>query len=137
MLTAVPAKFHSSMLLSRDQVMRLFKVFVLATVFALAGAPSVSQSPGLGGAQSSVTPKDGFVPTAGVAVAIAEAVLVPVYGRQLVNSERPFKAELSQGVWDVNGTVPCNPPGSLCPGGAAEVKISKKTGQIMFMTHDQ
>ena len=117
--------------------MTLFKVFVLATVLALARTLSVAQSLGLGAAPKSVAPKDGFVPTAAVAVAIAEAVLVPVYGKQLINSERPFKAELAHDVWDINGTVPCNPPGSLCPGGAAEVKISKKTGQILFMTHDQ
>jgi NTF2 fold immunity protein of polymorphic toxin system component len=117
--------------------MTLFKVFVLATILALARTLAVAQSSGLGAAPRSVTPKNGFVPTAEVAVAIAEAVLVPVYGKQLFNSERPFKAELSKEVWDVTGTVPCNPPGSLCPGGAAEVKISKKTGQILFMTHDQ
>jgi hypothetical protein len=117
--------------------MTLFRLLVLATILALARTLSVAQSPGLGAPPKSVTPKDGFVPTAAVAVAIAEAVLVPFYGKQLINSERPFKAELSHDVWDINGTVPCNPPGSLCPGGAAEVKISKKTGQILFMTHDQ
>ncbi|HZS57021.1 MAG TPA: NTF2 fold immunity protein [Bryobacteraceae bacterium] len=117
--------------------MTSFRVFVLATILALVRTVSVAQGPGLGAAPKSVVPKDGFVPTADVAVTIAEAVLVPVYGKQLINSERPFKAELSHDVWDVNGTVPCNPPGSLCPGGAAEVKISKKTGQILFMTHDQ
>jgi hypothetical protein len=117
--------------------MKLFKGFALATVLALARTLSVAQSLGLGAAPRSVIPKDGFVPTAVVAVAIAEAVLIPVYGKQLINSERPFKAELSHDAWDIKGTVPCNPPGSLCPGGAAEVKISKKTGQILFMTHDQ
>ena len=71
--------------------MTLFKVFVLATILALARTPAVAQSSGLGAAPRSVTPKNGFVPTAEVAVAIAEAVLVPVYGKQLINSERRLR----------------------------------------------
>jgi hypothetical protein len=46
------------------------------------------------------------------AVAVAAAVLIPVYGRKQIASERPFKAELSGGVWDVNGSLHCDPPGS-------------------------
>jgi hypothetical protein len=86
-----------------------------------------------------VIPKEGFVPNAEVATAIAEAVLWPVYGRATVVSERPFKATLDRGVWIVAGTVPCEdpPPGAVCPGGSAEVRISKKTGQILHMTHFQ
>ncbi len=76
--------------------MTSFRVFVLSIVLALAASLSVAQSPGLG-VPKSVVPKDGFVPTATVAVAIAEAVLIPVYGRQQIASERPFKAELSGG----------------------------------------
>lgn len=116
--------------------MASFKVAVIAMVLVLAGSLCFAQSLGLGKPRS-VVPKGGFVPTSRVAVAIAEAVLVPVYGKQQIESERPFKAELSGDVWDVTGTVACNPPGSICPGGAAEVKISKKTGEIVFMTHYQ
>jgi hypothetical protein len=84
-----------------------------------------------------VVPKQGFVPNESVALAIAEAVLVPVYRKSVVDSERPFKAVLKSNVWTVSGSVQCDPPGSICPGGAAEVRISKKTGQILFMTHYQ
>jgi hypothetical protein len=82
-------------------------------------------------------PKEGFVPTADVAISIAEAVLVPVYGKERILSERPFRASLEGQIWFVTGTVPCRnpPPGAECPGGAAEVRISKKTGQILFMIH--
>jgi NTF2 fold immunity protein of polymorphic toxin system component len=84
-------------------------------------------------------PKNGFVPSAEVAQAIAEAVLLPVYGKETVISERPFKATLHGGVWIITGSVPCDnpPPGAVCPGGSAEVRISKKTGQILHMTHSQ
>lgn len=85
-----------------------------------------------------VVPRDGFVPNAEVAVSVAEAVLIPVYGKQTVASERPFKATLRGNIWVVEGKVPCEgPPDAVCPGGAGEVWISKRTGQILFMTHLQ
>ena len=116
--------------------MTSFRVFVL-TIVSIFACPFLSaQDPALG-VPKPVVPKEGFVPTAAVAVAIAEAVLIPVYGKQQIASERPFKAQLSRGVWDVNGSLHCVPPESPCPGGTAQVKISKKTGEILFMTHYQ
>jgi NTF2 fold immunity protein len=84
------------------------------------------------------TPKDGFVPTADVAETVAQAVLIPVYGKRTVESERPFKAALHGDIWIVNGKVPCEgPKDAVCPGGAGEVWISKRTGQVLYMTHLQ
>jgi NTF2 fold immunity protein len=82
-------------------------------------------------------PPNGFVPTAETAIAVAEAVLAPVYGKDQIDSEHPFKAILNGDVWTVKGSVPCHnpPPGAECPGGAAEIRISKRTGQVLFMTH--
>jgi hypothetical protein len=87
--------------------------------------------------QGFTIPKEGFVPTADVATQIAEAVLVPVYGKDVVSSERPFHATLKGDVWIVTGTVPCQgaPSGAVCPGGNAEVRLSKKTGRIIYMMH--
>lgn len=116
--------------------MTSIRVFLLIVVLVLACTFSFAQDPALG-VPKSVVPKDGFVPTATVAIAVAEAVLIPVYGNRQIASERPFKAELSAGVWDVNGSLHCVPPESPCPGGTAQVKISKKTGEILFMTHYQ
>ena len=84
-------------------------------------------------------PPDGFVPNAATAKAIAEAVLIPIYKRDVVLSERPFKATLKANIWIVVGTVPCETSqrGAACPGGAAEIHISRKTGQILFLTHGQ
>ena len=85
-----------------------------------------------------VVPKDGFVPNPEIAVTVAEAVLAPVYGRKTVASERPFKANLRGNIWVVEGKVPCEgPPDAVCPGGAGVVWISKRTGQILIMTHLQ
>src|SRR5438105_7832010 len=84
-------------------------------------------------------PKDGFVPDSTTAVKIAEAVLIPVYGKEKIESERPFKATLENGVWTVNGTLRC-PDGkggttTICVGGTAEVKLSKADGRILKMIH--
>jgi hypothetical protein len=82
---------------------------------------------------SSVQPKSGFVPNAETAVKIAEAVLVPVYGEKKILDERPFNAKLEGDVWTVIGSLHCGAP--HCVGGAAEVKISKSSGQILQMVH--
>lgn len=120
--------------------------FVLALMIVLSvvlGQPSDTQR---GGHMSQsrpriptdgYVPRAGFVPTAEVAIQIAEAVLVPVYGSSAVTSERPFHATLDRGVWIVKGTVPCAgaPPGAVCPGGNAEIWISKDNGRILYMIH--
>ncbi len=85
------------------------------------------------------TPPNGFVPDAATAVKIAEAVLVPVYGEKEIESERPFKAKLKDGVWTVAGTLRC-PDGkggwtSSCYGGVATIQIAKSDGRIISMVH--
>jgi hypothetical protein len=84
----------------------------------------------------SIRPKEGFVPNAETAVKVGEAVLMPVYGEKQILSERPFKASLQRDVWTVDGTLHCGgPPDTVCHGGTAVVKISKTSGQILFMMH--
>jgi NTF2 fold immunity protein len=77
-------------------------------------------------------PKDGFVPDKIAATEIAEAVLVPVYGKQVIESEKPLIAELKDEAWTVRGTMP-----SGWHGGVAVVKISKTHGRILSMVHYQ
>ena len=87
----------------------------------------------------SPAPKKGFVPDSITAVTIAEAVLVPVYGKDKIESERPFKATLENGVWTVSGTLHCSDGKggitTMCVGGTAEVKLSKTDGRILKMIH--
>ncbi len=88
----------------------------------------------------SYTPKDGFVPDSTTAVKVAEAVLIPVYGKEKIESERPFKATLENGVWTVDGTLHCSDgkggvTTTLCDGGTAEVKLSKADGRVLKMIH--
>src|SRR5258706_3587276 len=87
----------------------------------------------------SYTPKDGFVPDSTTAVRVAEAVLFPVYGKEKIESERPFKATLENGVWTVDGTLRCSDGKSGvttdCDGGTAEAKLSKADGRVLKMIH--
>ena len=70
------------------------------------------------------------VPDETTAVRVAEKVLIPIYGRKHIESERPFTAKLNGNVWTVYGYLP---PG--WDGGVAEVEIDKRNGRILRVTH--
>jgi hypothetical protein len=78
-----------------------------------------------------------FVPDSPTAVAIARAVLIPIYGPELVRAEEPLQATRQaspQGdIWVVTGTLHCNAP--PCLGGTGEVKLSVGDGRIIHVTH--
>jgi NTF2 fold immunity protein of polymorphic toxin system component len=84
-------------------------------------------------------PKTGYVPDSKTAIAVAEAVLIPVYGKEHIENERPFTATLKQDVWTIEGTLNCiDAKGAKttdCDGGVAVVKISKSDGRILYMLH--
>jgi hypothetical protein len=66
-------------------------------------------------------------------------VPIPVYGKNQIESERPFGATLQHDVWTVGGTLRC-PDGKggvtpQCDGGAAVVTISKKDARVLSMIH--
>jgi hypothetical protein len=68
------------------------------------------------------------VPDSETAIRIAEKALIPVYGKKRIESERPFHATLEGAVWTVTGT--CE---GLC--GFALVRISRKSGRVLYMEH--
>ena len=108
------------------------RTIIAISVLAAGIATAYSQTP----QTPSVRPKEGFVPNAETAVKVGEAVLMPVYGEQKILGEQPFKAAREGEVWTVEGTLHCErPPGAICKGGTAVVKISKTSGQILFMAH--
>ena len=80
--------------------------------------------------QHSYTPPDGFVPDAPTAVKIAEAVLIPIYGADTIERQRPFSAILKDGTWTVSGSTP---KGTF--GGNAVVEISKTDGRVERVSH--
>ncbi|WP_073129766.1 NTF2 fold immunity protein [Chryseolinea serpens] len=74
---------------------------------------------------------DGYISNAETAIKIAEAVWLPIYGEGIYN-KKPFKAELKDSIWVVEGTVS---PDKL--GGAPYLRIQKKDGKILEVTHFQ
>ena len=69
------------------------------------------------------SPPTALVPDAKTAIAIAVAIWTPIYGKEKVESERPYNAELRQDNWTVTGTLP---PHLL--GGVAKAVIAKSVG---------
>src|SRR5712692_7295981 len=74
----------------------------------------------------SVKPKEGFVPDAKTAMRIAEAIWVPIYGKENIEKQKPFTAREENSVWIVEGSLP---QGML--GGVALAEISKLDGRII------
>lgn len=85
----------------------------------------------------SYQPPKGFVPDRATATRIAEAVLIPVYGKSVIQHELPLKATLRKGVWVVTGTLPRGPKDTPSFGGVAIVHIAKRDGRILRMIHER
>jgi hypothetical protein len=77
-------------------------------------------------------PISNLVPNEKTAVAIALAVLEPIYGAQLLKLESPFRATLKGGAWTVEGTLP---RGYI--GGVATVELSQDDARIISIVHTQ
>jgi len=106
------------------------RTYAIACLFFLLTSSTFGQSKG---------PEKGFVPDAQTAVQIAEAVLIPVYGKTKIESERPFAAKLENNVWTVSGTLHCSDgkggTTTTCDGGTAVVKLAKSDARILSMMH--
>jgi hypothetical protein len=105
------------------------RALILAATFliAISGGVSAVRSQA---AQHAYVPPDGFVPDSSTAAAVAEAVLIPIYGRGNIERERPFRARLAGDAWTVTGTMPRDGVGSV-----ALVQIAKRDGRIIRVTH--
>jgi len=80
---------------------------------------------------SDYRPPNGYVPDEKTAIAIAVAAWIPIYGKENIEKEKPYKAVLKDGVWTVTGSLP--KPFTL--GGVAEAQISQETGRILKIIH--
>lgn len=80
--------------------------------------------------EHSVKPEAGFIPNQVTATRVAEAILIPIYGQEQIESERPFSAQLNENTWKVEGHLA---PGM--DGGVAEVWIDKRDGRILRVSH--
>jgi len=96
------------------------KQLQIALLFSICGT-ALTQAP---------TPKDGFVPDKATAIRIAEAVLPPICG--CVEHNKPFTAELKDGVWTVTGKQPHAAKNEVVfGGGEVEMHIDQHTGAII------
>jgi len=77
-------------------------------------------------------PSVGYVPDQETAIRIAVAIWIPIYGKEQIERERPYKAILKNGIWYVTGSLP---EGSF--GGVAEAEINKESGCIIRISHGQ
>lgn len=75
-------------------------------------------------------PASGYVPDEETAIKIAVAVWLPIYGKKQIETEKPYKAILKDGIWYVCGSLP---KGWVC--GVAEAEIAKDDGRIIRVSH--
>jgi hypothetical protein len=80
-------------------------------------------------------PKEGFVPNDSTAIKIAEAVWLPIYGKDVLE-EKPYKARLKKGVWIVEGSIATDTL-HITMGGVAYIEIQKSDGKILKVLHDK
>ena len=75
-------------------------------------------------------PQAGYVPDEKTAIAIAVAVWVPIYGDEQIQKQKPYKAELIDGIWYVSGSLKDG-----WRGGVAEAEIVKDDARVIRVTH--
>src|SRR5262245_21543379 len=81
-------------------------------------------------AKHNFKPKDGYVPNSRTAIKIAVAVWLPFYGEEQIAKEKPYRAELANGVWTVEGSLP-----DSMVGGVAVAEIAREDGRILRVSH--
>lgn len=74
--------------------------------------------------------QEGYVPDEQAAITIAVAAWIPLYGKEQIESEKPFRAILKDGVWHVSGTLP-----EGWRGGTATAEISQQSGRVLKVYH--
>jgi len=97
-------------------------IAILASLVALAGCAT---SPA-----HNYKPSVGYVPDAKTAIDIAVAIWNPIYGKKEIEEEKPYQAELRNGIWYVSGSLPDG-----WVGGVAEAEIRKDDARVIRVTH--
>src|SRR5258705_11867230 len=86
----------------------------------------------IGETKHNFKPKEGYVPNAETAISIAVAIWNPIYGKEQIDEEKPYKANLVKGVWIVEGSLPKG-----YKGGVAIAEIQKEDGKIIRVSHGE
>jgi len=74
-------------------------------------------------------PKEGFIPTEEIAFQVAEIILGNIYGKEWIESEKPFSINLENDIWIIEGTLYSR------KGGVAYMEIRKSSGEILKIYH--
>jgi len=91
-------------------------------------------------------PPNGYVPDSETAIKIAVAIWTPIYGKEHIEKQQPYSAELNDGIWHVTGSLPRpryykdekgHEIGVFTIGGVPEADISQKTGEILRIIHSE
>src|SRR5204862_5711102 len=74
------------------------------------------------------------VPDEATAVKLAEKALAKIYGKKQMQSQRPFTAKLTDGIWHITGTLYCKDEHGkvitgACVGGVAMADIRQSDGR--------
>lgn len=84
----------------------------------------------IGFTQSLQKSQPDYVPNKETAIKIAEVILIPIYGEEILN-KRPFSAKLiNNEVWRVEGTMMLDELG-----GVPVIEIQKSDCKILSVTH--
>jgi hypothetical protein len=103
------------------------KFIVSLFIFIVVALPADAKSP-----KHNYVPESGYVPDAVTAAKIAEAVWLPIYGKDRIEKQKPFKAELIDETWHISGHLP-----EQRLGGVAIAEIDKRSGKILRVSHGE
>ena len=79
----------------------------------------------------------GYVPDVETAKRIAEAVWLPIYGAEEIESQKPFQVNFRNGIWIVRGVLHNQNTNYIVLGGTALAEISQKDGRIFKVSHGE
>jgi len=73
----------------------------------------------------------GLVPDERTAIAVAEAILFPIYGEKHIRDQRPYVVKHAQGKWTIEGSL----PSGFVVGGTFHIVIRQRDAQILEIGH--
>lgn len=77
-----------------------------------------------------ISPKEGFVPNAEIAVQIANVILSELYETDKIKNQQPFSVNIENNVWIIEGNL-----NKEFKGGVAYIEIDKMTGEVLKVYH--
>ena len=85
--------------------------------------------------------RSSVVPDEETAVHLAMKAMIPVFGKEVVSKNMPYKARFQgdkptyeERVWHVEGTRPCDDRSKRCRGGVLRATIDKWSGDLIRVT---